>query len=76
MQRPGLVPTRDRPVTLHVRVEGPVTRMATREPALDAICATEATARALIDSRTRRTGVDTGGTVVVDDGAVVVVTGT
>lgn len=39
--------------------------MATREPALDAICATEATARALIDSRTRRTGVDTGATVVV-----------
>ena len=47
--------------------------MATREPALNAICATEATARALIDSRTRRTGVDTGATVVVVVVVVVVV---
>lgn len=64
VQRPGFVPTRDLPVTMQWRDERPETRMAIREPALDAICAPEATARARIDSRTFKTCIVTGATVV------------
>lgn len=75
VQRPGLVPTSVRPLTLHLLVESAVTLRETRDPASGARSATDATVRAPTDSRMRRTGVVTGGVVVVVV-VVVVVSGT